>query len=41
VAGPPQGTYLLRRAGFTTTTLFVVPSDASCHTYQAIINRAS
>jgi hypothetical protein len=40
-AGPPQGTYLLRRAGFTTTSLFLVPSDASCRTYQAIINRAS
>ncbi|MDT4974923.1 MAG: hypothetical protein QOG98_681 [Pseudonocardiales bacterium] len=40
VAGPPQGTYLFRRSGFTTTTLFVVPSDSSCRTYQAIINRA-
>jgi hypothetical protein len=39
-AGPPQGTYSFRRFGFTATTLFVVPSDASRRTYQAIINRA-
>lgn len=39
-AGPPQGTYTLRRSGFTSTTLFVVPSDASRRTYQAVINRA-
>jgi hypothetical protein len=38
-AGPPQGTYRFRRPGFTTTTLFVVPIDASGRTYQAIINR--
>lgn len=37
-AGPPQGTYTLRRRGFTPTTLFVVPSDASRRTYQAIVN---
>jgi len=40
VAGPPQGTYRLKRRGFTTTTVFLVPSDASRHTYQAVINRA-
>lgn len=39
--GPPQGTYTLRRPGFTSTTLFVVPSDASRRTYQAVINRGS
>jgi hypothetical protein len=38
-AGPPQGTYVLRRRGFTPTTLFVVP-DASHRTYQAVIFRA-
>ena len=38
--GPPQGTYTLRRSGFTSTTLFVVPSDTSRMTYQAVINRA-
>jgi hypothetical protein len=38
-AGPAQGTYTFRRPGFTPTTLFVVPSDASRRTYQAIINR--
>jgi len=41
VAGPPQGTFTLKRAGFTSTTLFVVPSDAGRRTYQAIVNRAS
>jgi hypothetical protein len=40
VTGPPQGVYHLKRAGFTTTTLFLVPSDASRRTYQAVINRA-
>jgi hypothetical protein len=40
VVGPPQGTYTLQRSGFTSTTLFVVPSDASRQTYQAVINRA-
>jgi hypothetical protein len=39
--GPPQGTYVLRRPGFTETTLFVVPSDADHRTYQAVINRRS
>jgi hypothetical protein len=37
--GPPQGTYTFRRPGFTPTTLFVVPSDSSRRTYQAIVNR--
>ncbi len=39
-AGPPQGSYTFRRPGFAPTTLFVVPSDASRRTYQAVINRA-
>lgn len=39
-AGPPQGTYTLRRAGFTATTLFVVPTDDARRTYQAVVNRA-
>ncbi|WP_193612956.1 DUF6916 family protein [Nocardioides lijunqiniae] len=37
-AGPPQGSYVLRRRGFQSTTLFVVPSDVTRRTYQAIIN---
>ena len=40
VTGPPQGTYRLKRPGFTTTTLLLVPSDATRRTYQAVINRA-
>lgn len=40
-AGPPQGTLTAKRGGFTSTDLFVVPSDTSRRTYQAIINRAS
>ncbi len=40
VAGPPQGSYTFRRSGFTATTLFVVPTDASRRSYQAVINRA-
>ena len=39
-AGPPQGTYSLRKSGFATTPLFLVPDDASLMTYQAIINRS-
>lgn len=38
VAGPPQGTYTLRRRGFSPTSLFVVPSDARRRTYQVVIN---
>ena len=38
VAGPPQGTYTLRRPGFTPMTLFIVPSDAGRRTYQAVVN---
>jgi hypothetical protein len=38
--GPTQGSYSLRRSGFTSTTLFVVPSDAGRRTYQAVINSA-
>ena len=39
-AGPPQGTFNLRRPGFTTTQLFLVPDHADRLTYQAIINRS-
>jgi hypothetical protein len=39
VVGPPQGSYTLQRNGFTATTLFVVPSDSTHRTYQAIVNR--
>ncbi|WP_126688273.1 DUF6916 family protein [Nocardioides ferulae] len=37
-AGPPQGTYTLRRAGFAATTLFVVAVDASGRTVEAVVN---
>jgi hypothetical protein len=37
-AGPPQGTYTLRRKGFASTSLFVVP-DARRRTYHAVVNR--
>jgi hypothetical protein len=37
-AGPPQGTYVLRRRGFTPTSLFVVP-DAHHRNYEAIVFR--
>lgn len=37
--GPTQGTFTLKRPGFTPTTLFVVPSDDANRTYQAVINR--
>jgi hypothetical protein len=36
-AGPEQGSYVIRRAGFRPTTLFLVPSDASRRTYEATI----
>jgi hypothetical protein len=36
-AGPDQGSYVIRRAGFRPTTLFLVPSDASRRTYEATI----
>lgn len=39
-AGPPQGTYTLKRPGFATTSMFLVPDDASRLTYQAIVNRS-
>jgi hypothetical protein len=38
-AGPPQGSYTLRRRGFAATTLFVVP-DSHRRTYHAVVNRA-
>jgi Domain of unknown function (DUF6916) len=38
-AGPRQGSYTLRRAGFASTTLFLVPGDATRRTYQAVVNR--
>jgi hypothetical protein len=40
-AGPPQGSYLLRRAGFRPTTLFLVPSDADRRTYEGVVFRRS
>jgi hypothetical protein len=40
VSGPAQGSYTFQRSGFAPTTLFVVPSDASRRTYEAIVNRA-
>lgn len=39
-AGPPQGTYTLRRPGFTATKLFAVPSDPSRRTDHVVVNRA-
>jgi len=38
-AGPEQGSYVLRRAGFRPTTLFLVPIDAGRRTYEAVIFR--
>jgi len=38
-AGPVQGSYLLKRSGFTETELFVVPSDPARQTHQVIVNR--
>ena len=38
-AGPEQGSYVLRRAGFKPTTLFLVPSDRARRTYEAVIFR--
>jgi hypothetical protein len=38
-AGPEQGSYVLRRAGFRPTTLFLVPSDRDRRTYEAVIFR--
>lgn len=35
--GPLQGSYVLRRRGFRSTTLFVVPSDADRRTYEAVV----
>jgi hypothetical protein len=37
--GPGQGSYVLRRPGFKPTTLFVVPSDRTRRTYEAVIFR--
>lgn len=39
--GPAQGTYTIKRSGFTATQLFLVPSDAARHTHQAIVNRST
>lgn len=39
--GPPQGSYVFQRRGFTATTLFVVPSDRERRTYQAIVSSQS
>jgi uncharacterized protein DUF6916 len=38
-AGPEQGSYVLRRPGFRATTLFVVPSDRTRRTYEAVVFR--
>jgi hypothetical protein len=38
-AGPEQGSYVLRRPGFKATTLFLVPSDRSRRTYEAVVFR--
>lgn len=38
IAGPSQGTFLVRRTGFPATTLFLVPSDHDRRSYQAIVN---
>jgi hypothetical protein len=35
--GPEQGSYVLGRPGFRSTTLFVVPCDASRRTYRAVV----
>jgi uncharacterized protein DUF6916 len=40
-AGPEQGSYVLRRAGFKPTTLFLVPSDSGRRTYEAVVFRKS
>ena len=38
-AGPEQGSYVLRRPGLKPTTLFVVPSDSTRRTYEAVVFR--
>jgi hypothetical protein len=38
-AGPTQGTFALRRDGFTKTSLFVVPDEAR-RTYTAVVSSA-
>lgn len=38
-AGPAQKTCTLRRKGFTATPIFVVPTDTSRRTYEAVVNR--
>jgi hypothetical protein len=37
--GPEQGSYVLRRPGFKSTTLFLVPRDAGRRTYDAVVFR--
>jgi hypothetical protein len=37
--GPEQGSYVLRRPGFQPTTLFLVPRDPGCRTYDAVVFR--
>lgn len=39
-AGPPQGTYTLRRSGFTATSIFLVPHDDSRRSYTAVVHSA-
>jgi hypothetical protein len=37
--GPEQGSYVLRRPGFKATTLFIVPTDSTRRTYEAVVFR--
>jgi len=39
VAGPEQGSYVLRRPGFRPTTLFLVPIGGDRRTYEAVVYR--
>jgi hypothetical protein len=39
-AGPPQGTYTLRRDGFARTSMFVVPDDTGHRSYTAVVHSA-
>ncbi|WP_183092710.1 DUF6916 family protein [Nocardioides stalactiti] len=39
--GPKQGTYTLRRKDWTTTSLFIVPTDDTRRAYTAVVNSGS
>ena len=39
--GPGQGSYTVQRTRFAPITLFLVPTDASCRTYYAVVNRTA